>query len=209
MSRWPRVSAARCVAVVRVVRSFTSRRSGGAVSMGVQEGVQGLGVACGGGAAVAAVGSGLCPDGAGAGGGAGDEPGFHGVGPALSAQGQQGRLWGYRRNYGGRGPSGGIPQGPAGAGRSGGWGVPVTGRRRVAGLGREELARLAGISEPYLVRFERGADRRPSRQVLRSLARVLDLDADVRHTCTSLRVSGAVLDPGRGCRERSCIPVAG
>lgn len=52
------------------------------------------------------------------------------------------------------------------------------GRRRVAGLRREELARLAGISEPYLVRLEQGVDRHPSPQVLRSLARALELDAD-------------------------------
>ncbi|WP_030374955.1 helix-turn-helix domain-containing protein [Streptomyces rimosus] len=56
--------------------------------------------------------------------------------------------------------------------------LPAGGRRRVAGLRREELARLAGISEPYLVRLEQGIDRHPSPQVLRSLARALELDAD-------------------------------
>ncbi|MEU3413789.1 helix-turn-helix transcriptional regulator [Streptomyces sp. NPDC006658] len=56
--------------------------------------------------------------------------------------------------------------------------VPAGGRRRVAGLRREELAQLAGISEPYLVRLEQGIDRHPSPQVLRSLARALKLDAD-------------------------------
>ncbi|MCK7624470.1 helix-turn-helix transcriptional regulator [Streptomyces sp. RS10V-4] len=56
--------------------------------------------------------------------------------------------------------------------------VPAGGRRRVAGLRREELARLAGISEPYLVRLEQGVDRHPSLQVLRSLAQALRLDAD-------------------------------
>jgi transcriptional regulator with XRE-family HTH domain len=56
--------------------------------------------------------------------------------------------------------------------------VPASKRRRVAGLRREELARLAGISEPYLVRLEQGVDRHPSPQVLRSLARALELDAD-------------------------------
>ncbi|WP_269859246.1 helix-turn-helix domain-containing protein [Streptomyces sp. RPT161] len=55
---------------------------------------------------------------------------------------------------------------------------PALGRRRVAGLRREELARLAGISEPYLTRLEQGVDRHPSPQVLRALARALDLDAD-------------------------------
>ncbi|WP_330284831.1 helix-turn-helix domain-containing protein [Streptomyces sp. NBC_00588] len=56
--------------------------------------------------------------------------------------------------------------------------LPAPGRRRVAGLRREELARLAGISEPYLVRLEQGVDRHPSPQVLRALAQALELDAD-------------------------------
>ncbi|MFH8411232.1 helix-turn-helix domain-containing protein [Streptomyces sp. NPDC018019] len=56
--------------------------------------------------------------------------------------------------------------------------LPVSGRRRVAGLRREELARLAGISEPYLTRLEQGVDRHPSPQVLRALAQALELDAD-------------------------------
>lgn len=55
---------------------------------------------------------------------------------------------------------------------------PAHGRRRVAGLRRNELARLAGISEPYLTRLEQGVDRHPSPQVLRALARALELDAD-------------------------------
>lgn len=50
-------------------------------------------------------------------------------------------------------------------------------KRRVAGLRREELARLAGISEPYLTRLEQGVDR-PSAQVVQALARALELDAD-------------------------------
>lgn len=56
--------------------------------------------------------------------------------------------------------------------------VPASGRRRVAGLRREEPARLAGISEPYLTRLEQGVDRHPSPQVLRALARALELDVD-------------------------------
>ena len=56
--------------------------------------------------------------------------------------------------------------------------LAVSGRRRVAGLRRDELARLAGISEPYLTRLEQGVDRHPSAQVLQALARALDLDAD-------------------------------
>jgi transcriptional regulator with XRE-family HTH domain len=52
------------------------------------------------------------------------------------------------------------------------------GRRRVAGLRRAELAELAGISEPYLVRLEQGRDRHPSAQVLTALGRALRLDPD-------------------------------
>jgi transcriptional regulator with XRE-family HTH domain len=64
--------------------------------------------------------------------------------------------------------------------------VTLPGRRRVTGLRREELARLAGISEPYLTRLEQGVDRHPSPQVLRSLARALELDADATAYLLSL-----------------------
>jgi transcriptional regulator with XRE-family HTH domain len=57
-------------------------------------------------------------------------------------------------------------------------GVRVTGTRRVAGLRREEVAMLAGISSEYYLRLEQGRDRNPSVQVLESLARVLRLDED-------------------------------
>ncbi|MFF9458575.1 helix-turn-helix transcriptional regulator [Streptomyces flaveolus] len=55
-------------------------------------------------------------------------------------------------------------------------GLPVTGRRRVPGLRREELALLAGISAEYYLRLEQGRDRNPSATVLDALARVLLLD---------------------------------
>ncbi|WP_295815998.1 helix-turn-helix domain-containing protein [uncultured Deinococcus sp.] len=45
---------------------------------------------------------------------------------------------------------------PAGAG------LPVTRRRRTAGLRREELAELAGMSVDYLVRLEQGRAATPS-----------------------------------------------
>ncbi|WP_194915496.1 helix-turn-helix domain-containing protein [Catenulispora rubra] len=56
--------------------------------------------------------------------------------------------------------------------------LALSGPRRVAGLRRDELARQAGISEPYLTRLEQGVDRHPSPQVLQALARALELDAD-------------------------------
>jgi transcriptional regulator with XRE-family HTH domain len=55
-------------------------------------------------------------------------------------------------------------------------GLPVNGVRRVAGLRREEVAMLAGISSDYYLRLEQGRDRNPSIQVLEALARVLQLD---------------------------------
>lgn len=48
----------------------------------------------------------------------------------------------------------------------------------MAGLRREELALLAGISADYYLRLEQGRDRHPSAQVLDALARALRLDAD-------------------------------
>jgi transcriptional regulator with XRE-family HTH domain len=50
-------------------------------------------------------------------------------------------------------------------------------RRRVAGLRRDELALLAGISSEYLQRLEQGRDRHPSTEVLDSIARALRMDA--------------------------------
>nr|WP_237418269.1 helix-turn-helix transcriptional regulator [Actinomadura rayongensis] len=55
-------------------------------------------------------------------------------------------------------------------------GLPAHGTRRVAGLRREEVALLAGISADYYLRLEQGRDRNPSVQVLEALARVLLLD---------------------------------
>jgi transcriptional regulator with XRE-family HTH domain len=50
-------------------------------------------------------------------------------------------------------------------------------RRRVAGLRREELATLAGISSAYYLRLEQGRATSPSAQVVDALARALQLDA--------------------------------
>jgi transcriptional regulator with XRE-family HTH domain len=55
-------------------------------------------------------------------------------------------------------------------------GLVSGGRRRVAGLRREELAMLAGISAEYYLRLEVGRDKNPSTQVVRALARALRLD---------------------------------
>jgi transcriptional regulator with XRE-family HTH domain len=63
-------------------------------------------------------------------------------------------------------------------------GTPATGRRvrRVPGLRRAEVARLAGVSVEYYSRLEQGRCGRPSPEVLDSLARALMLsDAERAH----------------------------
>lgn len=56
-------------------------------------------------------------------------------------------------------------------------GLPADGRvRRVAGLRREEVALLAGVSTDYYTRLEQGRRITPSIAVLDAIARALDLD---------------------------------
>jgi transcriptional regulator with XRE-family HTH domain len=69
-------------------------------------------------------------------------------------------------------------------------GLPTGGVRRTAGLRREELASLAGISVDYLVRLEQGRATNPSTQVLAALARALRLDDEERDHL--YRVAGQV-----------------
>ena len=59
-------------------------------------------------------------------------------------------------------------------------GYPHDPKRRVAGLRREEVAHLAGISLEYYVRIEQGRYNQISDQVLASLSRALKLDDDGR-----------------------------
>ncbi len=55
--------------------------------------------------------------------------------------------------------------------------VGSAGARRVPGLRREEIARLADVSTDYYTRLEQGRNIHPSRAVLDSVARALRLDA--------------------------------
>lgn len=55
-------------------------------------------------------------------------------------------------------------------------GRPARPGRRAAGLRREELAELAGLSVDYVVRLEQGRATSPSAQVVASLARALQLE---------------------------------
>ncbi|MEU6173469.1 helix-turn-helix transcriptional regulator [Streptantibioticus parmotrematis] len=59
-------------------------------------------------------------------------------------------------------------------------GLPAGGQRRAAGLRREELALLAGISVDYVTRLEQGRATNPSTQVVEALARALRLSEEER-----------------------------
>lgn len=68
---------------------------------------------------------------------------------------------------------------------------PIGGRRRVAGLRREEVARLAGVSIDYYTRLERGNLTGVSDSVLDSIARALELDrAEHDHLYDLARAAG-------------------
>ncbi|MGW3285331.1 helix-turn-helix transcriptional regulator [Streptomyces sp. NPDC001002] len=59
-------------------------------------------------------------------------------------------------------------------------GLPSTGRRRVPGLRRDEVAALAGVSPSYYSRLEQGRELSPSVRVLDAMARVLRLADEER-----------------------------
>ncbi|GGO20833.1 helix-turn-helix domain-containing protein [Micromonospora parathelypteridis] len=60
-------------------------------------------------------------------------------------------------------------------------GLPARpGTRRVPGLRREEVARLAGVSTDYYIQLERGHNLNVSESVLKALARALQLDETER-----------------------------
>ncbi|GHO99671.1 transcriptional regulator [Reticulibacter mediterranei] len=59
-------------------------------------------------------------------------------------------------------------------------GLPASRRRRTPGLRREELAQLAGVGATWYTWLEQGRAITASEQMLESLARALQLDADER-----------------------------
>ncbi|WP_029138287.1 helix-turn-helix transcriptional regulator [Nakamurella lactea] len=77
-------------------------------------------------------------------------------------------------------------------------GLPAGGRRRVAGLRREEVAQLAGVSSDYVVRLEQARGPQPSPSVLGALARALRLSDDERDELFHLAGTAPPL-PGRIC----------
>jgi transcriptional regulator with XRE-family HTH domain len=73
-------------------------------------------------------------------------------------------------------------------------------RRRVAGLRREELAQLAGVSVSYYTRLEQGLSRGASAEVLDAIARALLLDDHERAHLN--RLAGAARRTPRARRPR-------
>ncbi|MGW8953891.1 helix-turn-helix domain-containing protein [Streptomyces sp. NPDC055709] len=88
---------------------------------------------------------------------------------------------------------------PAEAGLVGGSGF--SGRRRVPGLRREELAHLAGVSVDYYVRLEQGRGGQASPEVLDAVARVLRLDNFERKHLYTLVRGEEVRKSGRPWQE--------
>ncbi|MEU6124386.1 helix-turn-helix transcriptional regulator [Streptomyces sp. NPDC047123] len=74
-------------------------------------------------------------------------------------------------------------------------GLPEGGQRRAAGLRREELALLAGISVDYVTRLEQGRATHPSEQVVEALGRALRLSAAEREHLFHL---AGLVPPGQG-----------
>ncbi|MFF4183531.1 helix-turn-helix transcriptional regulator [Streptomyces sp. NPDC001691] len=74
-------------------------------------------------------------------------------------------------------------------------GLPTGGHRRAAGLRREELAMLAGISVDYVTRLEQGRAANPSEQVVEALGRALRLSAAERE---HLFHAAGLVPPGQG-----------
>jgi transcriptional regulator with XRE-family HTH domain len=81
-------------------------------------------------------------------------------------------------------------------------GLPTWGPRRVAGLRREEVASLAGVSLEYYRRLERGHARGVSDSVLEALARALQLDDAERAHLFALARAASAASP----RRRRSIP---
>lgn len=82
-------------------------------------------------------------------------------------------------------------------------GLPSGGHRRAAGLRREELALLAGISVDYVTRLEQGRAANPSGQVVEALARALRLSGDER---TYLFGLAGLVSPGPDLVPRHITP---
>jgi transcriptional regulator with XRE-family HTH domain len=85
---------------------------------------------------------------------------------------------------------------------------PLAGARRVAGLRREEVALLAGVSVPYYTRLERGDARGATDAVLDAISRALLLDdAERAHLFDLVRAVNAAAAGARAPRRPARQPV--
>ena len=86
-------------------------------------------------------------------------------------------------------------------------GLPAGGHRCAAGLRREELAQLAGISVDYVTRLEQGRATHPSEQVVEALGRALRLSGTEREHL--FHVAGLVPPGWRRCPLTSRLAFSG
>ena len=85
---------------------------------------------------------------------------------------------------------------------------PLAGARRVAGLRREEVALLAGVSVPYYTRLERGDARGATDAVLDAISRALLLDdAERAHLFDLVRAANATAAATQAPRRPARQPV--
>jgi len=86
-------------------------------------------------------------------------------------------------------------------------GLPAGGLRRVAGLRREEVAVLGGLSVDYYTRLEQGREVSPGAAVLEGIADGLELEGDERDHLFTL---AGLVPPPRGSRPAtSASPALG
>nr|WP_309484315.1 helix-turn-helix transcriptional regulator [Streptomyces himalayensis] len=84
-------------------------------------------------------------------------------------------------------------------------GLPTSGRRRVSGLRREEVAVLAGVSTEWYTRLEKGHIAGVSEDVLDAVARALQLDQDERTYLFDL--ARAAQPPSRTLGRRKAVDI--
>lgn len=85
-------------------------------------------------------------------------------------------------------------------------GLPRVGRRRVPGLRRDELARLAGVSVEYYTRLEQGRSPNVSESVLDAISNALSLNETEReHLHVLVRPTRRARPSPRGARVRPGI----
>ncbi|WP_076987274.1 helix-turn-helix transcriptional regulator [Actinosynnema sp. ALI-1.44] len=85
-------------------------------------------------------------------------------------------------------------------------GLPRIGRRRVAGLRRDELARLAGVSVEYYTRLEQGRSPNVSEHVLDAIGNALSLnETEQEHLRILVRPTRRARPSPRGAKVRPTV----